>query len=387
MAELRFMLIAGEVSGDQRAAALITSLRKQPELTGSSFFGAGGTAMRDAGMELLIDLTGHAVIGHLEAIKNYFKFKGFFNQLLDSAVERRPDVLVLIDYSGFNLRFAKALKERAAGIEDWNPKIVYYVSPQLWASREGRSATMAANVDLLLSIIPFEKKWYEERLPGFPVKFIGHPLLDEFEEQPPVFTKPDTLTQAPHVLLLPGSRKAEVSRHLPLLLETARRLGTDRKMRFTMIIPSDDLLEYCKANGADSEGITLQKGSTREALETADLAITKSGTITLECALYGVPSIVFYITNPLIYFLGRRLIKVPYLAMPNLIAGKEVFPEFIQGEASAANLTQAADQLLNDQEMRSQTINDLRKVVESLGAKGGTQRAANAIGRELKLIP
>ncbi len=380
------MLIAGEVSGDQRAASLIRAMKCHPALANASFFGAGGSSMKEAGMETLIDLTGHAVIGHLDAIRNYFKFRGFFQQLLREAIDRRPALLILVDYSGFNLRFAKALKTHAKGRNGWDLKIVYYVSPQLWASREGRSKVMAENVDLLLSIIPFEKQWYAERLPAFPVEFVGHPLLDEFEDKPPVFGKATEARRPPHILLLPGSRKAEVSRHLPLLLETAGKLWESHHATFTLVVPSDELLTYCHENGGDAEHIQLQKGKTREALAKADLALTKSGTITMECALYGVPAIVFYITNPLIYFLGRRLIKVPYLAMPNLIANESVFPEFIQGEATADNLVREALSLLSDVERRNKVMESLRQVAESLGAKGGCNRAAELVGNQLKLL-
>ncbi|MDA7915735.1 lipid-A-disaccharide synthase [Verrucomicrobia bacterium] len=387
MSGLRFMLVAGEISGDQRAASLIQSLKSTTESDDIEFFGAGGSAMKEAGMDLLMDLTSHAVIGHLDAIRNYFKFRGFFNQLLDIATERKPDAIILVDYSGFNLRFAAAIQNCATGIDGWNPKIIYYVSPQLWASREGRSKTMVANVDLLLSIIPFEKQWYAQRLPHFPVEFIGHPLLDEFEGQPPVFSRRAEVPGRPNVLLLPGSRKGEVTLHLPLLLETAKELSKDKEIDFTMIVPSDELKEHCQQNGAEAHGIRLQKGGTREALLNADLALTKSGTITLECALYGVPSIVFYITNPLIYFLGRRLIKVPYLAMPNLIAKAPIFPEYIQGEATVENLAHSANLFLTDQALRQSTLDSLKEVARALGQKGGTQRAALAIQKEMKFLP
>ena len=189
MAETNIMVIAGEPSGDALAAELVQalcaeaefqSLTSRPELC---FFGAGGPKLAAAGVELAVDMTQHAVIGLWEVIKNYGKFRRIFHELLDLAEKRRPDLLVCVDFSGFNRRFAHALRARAAKSSgQWNPRIVQYVSPQVWASRPGRATKMAEDYDLLLTIVPFEKEWYAKRAPKLKVEFVGHPMLDRFEK-------------------------------------------------------------------------------------------------------------------------------------------------------------------------------------------------------------
>ena len=193
------MVIAGEPSGDTLAAELVRSLRAtwaekaarpsadlQPLETGLAprFFGAGGARMAEAGVELAFDMTQHAVVGLVEVLRNYGKFKRLFNQLLQLAIDRQPDAILCVDFSGFNRRFANAVKSgvrRQHGpFKNWNPKIVQFVSPQVWASRPGRALAMARDFDLVLSIFPFEKAWYAEHAPGLPVEFVGHPIVDRY---------------------------------------------------------------------------------------------------------------------------------------------------------------------------------------------------------------
>ena len=171
------MLIAGEASGDLLAAELVSALHQQ--LPDAKFFGAGGAKMSAAGVELAFDLTQHSVVGFSDVLKNYFKFRQLFNQLLALAIERKPDVVIGVDFGGFNLRFGHAIKKYARSHPgSWNPKIVQFVSPQVWASRPGRANRLAADYDLLLSIFPFEKDWYARRVPKLRVEFVGHPMLD-----------------------------------------------------------------------------------------------------------------------------------------------------------------------------------------------------------------
>jgi lipid-A-disaccharide synthase len=177
------MLIAGEASGDLLAAELVSALRGK--LPDAKFFGAGGAKMSAAGVELAFDLTQHSVIGISDVLKNYFKFRRLFNQLLALAIERKPDVVIGVDYGGFNLRFGHAVKEyvRNNPFSKWNPKIVQFVSPQVWASRPGRAILLAADYDLLLSIFPFEKDWYAQRVPKLRVEFVGHPMMADFQKR------------------------------------------------------------------------------------------------------------------------------------------------------------------------------------------------------------
>ena len=389
------MLIAGEASGDTLAAELVGALREQV-LMGSvdtasdvqplrtalapRFFGAGGPKMAAAGVELAFDLTQHAVIGISDVLRNYLKFRRLFQQLFRLAIERQPDVIIGVDYGGFNLRFGRALKQHIRAhrslFNNWNPKIVQFVSPQVWASRPGRAYELADNYDLLLSIFPFEKEWYARRVPQLRVEFVGHPMVGRSLKSEVERLKSAT---APLVVLLPGSRADEVRRHLPVVIGAFELLRRDLPaLRAKMVLPNQALLQSVKASGPPS-GLELQVGDISAALAEADLAITKSGTITMECAMYGVPAVVFYKTSWPTYLIGRQIVNVKYLAMPNLLAGEELYPEFIQDAATAGNIARAALALLRDESRRVEVKAKLAEVVASLGGPGAASRAAAAI--------
>ena len=371
------MFIAGEASGDTLGAELVKALRRQRD--DLRFFGAGGAKMRDAGVDLAFDLTAHAVVGIWEVLKNYGKFKRLFDELLQLALDQKPDVIVLIDYPGFNLRFARAIRKKAEG-SAWKPKIVYYVSPQIWAWHESRVHQIATDIDLMLAIFPFEKDWYAARRPEFRVEFVGHPLVDRFAREADL-NKSHSGTAADGssvLLLLPGSRVRELKKHLPVLLDAVGKLKVGRALRVRMVLPSEPLRQLAESLG-DITGIEIQIGNLAEALESATVAIASSGTVTMECAYFGVPTVVIYKTSASTYFLGRRFIKVKHLAMPNLLAGEEVYPEFIQGAANAQNIFQAADELLNNPAKRNVIKTQLQRVMVTLGQPGASGRAAEAI--------
>jgi lipid-A-disaccharide synthase len=374
---LSFMIIAGEASGDTLGAELVKALRAEAGGEELRFFGAGGPKLAGAGADLALDLAAHAVVGIWEVFKNYSKFKGFFDQLLELALARRPDYVILIDYPGFNLRFAKALKARvrkSAG--EWQPKLIYYVSPQIWAWHESRIEQIARDVDLMLAIFPFEKAWYAERKPALKVEFVGHPLIDRYAEEQ---TKIGTQNSAePTLLLLPGSRVREIRKHLPVMLEAARRIAADQKVRIHTVLPSPALHHVAK-QVADLSAVEVGIGNLATALARATVALAASGTVTMECAYFGVPTVVIYRTSWSTYLLGRRFIRVKYLAMPNLLADKEVLPEFIQSEANAQNIYLAAKDLLNNAARRDVIKAQLQRLIASLGEPGASHRAARAI--------
>jgi lipid-A-disaccharide synthase len=401
------MVIAGEASGDLLAAELVQALRAElasagPTLTADyqplqaslepRFFGAGGPQMAAAGVELAFDLTRHSVIGLSDVLKGYLQFRRLFHQLYRLALEREPDAIVCVDFSGFNRRFASAIKKHVRSrhdwFHDWNPRIIQYVSPQVWASREGRVYEMERAYDLLLSTFAFEKAWYAKRVPKLPVEFVGNPVMERCatalarakEQRPP---RLDAGTGTAKVVLLPGSRQGELRRHVPVLGETAKSILAARNAEFTMVVPSPGLADYAKSLMGPAQEIPLQVGRLEETLTGADLAITKSGTITLECAYFGVPAVVFYKTSTLTYLAGRQMVKVKYLAMPNLLANEAVFPEFIQNEATPQNIGRAALELLGDAARRQAVKTKLAEVVGSLGSVGASQRAAQALLRTL----
>jgi lipid-A-disaccharide synthase len=380
-----FMLIAGEASGDLLAAELVKALKAQSGATGAKFFGAGGAKMAEAGVELAFDMTEHSVIGLWEVVKRYGTFKRLFDQLLQLALERRPDVLICVDFSGFNRRFAAALRweiaVRRGAFGGWRPRIVQFVSPQVWASRAGRARSMERDFDLLLAIFPFEKAWYAEHAPGLRVEFVGHPMVDRFKVQSSKFK---VQSEPPLVVLLPGSRVGELKRHLPAMLGAAQQIAAKAPVAFRMVLPNDALMEQARAIAASTPKIEFQLGGLSEALQQAALAIASTGTVTMECAFFGVPTVTLYNTGWTTYQIGRRIVKVNSLTMPNLLAGEPVFPEFIQEAATPENISRAALALLNDPARGEAIRGKLTKIIGSLGGPGACERAAQAIGKLLK---
>ncbi|MBI3192047.1 MAG: lipid-A-disaccharide synthase, partial [Pedosphaera parvula] len=304
MSSPTFMLVAGEVSGDINATELVQALRRDAAARGSPFpprfFGAGGPRMAAAGVVLAFDLTRHAVIGPWEVFKNYSKLKRTFDHLLKLAIQRQPEVIILVDFSGFNLRVAAALRkhirQRQSAFTNGNPKIVYYVSPQVWASRPDRVIDLARDVDLVLSIFPFEKEWYARRAPQLPVEFVGHPMVDRYGTKEGGRQKAEGDSSTPLVLLLPGSRAKELSKHLPVMLEAARTMQAQQAVRVRVILPNPVMEQMTRQALPKDSDIEIRMGALAVSLAEADLAIAKSGTVTLEGAFFGVPTVVMYIT-------------------------------------------------------------------------------------------
>ena len=379
-----FMLIAGEPSGDLLAAELVAAIKRTPEMEANPFpprfIGAGGSKMAAAGVELAFDLTQHSVIGISEVAKKYFEFRRLFHQLIQFAIENQPDVIIGVDFGGFNLRFAKAIQQRVRKARgtfgNWNPKIVQYVSPQVWASRAGRAQLMEQTHDLLLSIFPFEKGWYAQHAPQLRVEFVGHRLVENKSAIP---SPESEIASAAPLVLLPGSRPDELRRHLPVVVETFQLLRKQMpNLTAKMVLPNEGIAAQAKALGLPS-GLEIQIGNLSGALAGAEVAITKSGTVTLECAAAGVPAVVFYRTSWLTYWIGRQIVKVKYLAMPNLLADAEIYPEFIQHRATPQRIAVAALDLLKSAEKRREIKARLAQVIATLGEPGANGRAAAAI--------
>ena len=386
MQGLKYMLIAGESSGDTLAAELVKALRASALAGGTPappvFFGAGGPRMAAAGVELAMDLTRHAVVGIWEVLRHYRQFKAIFERLLRLANERQPDLIILVDYPGFNLRFARAIKSRvrarAGTFNNWSPKIVEYVSPQLWAWHESRVHQVARDVDLMLTIFPFEPAWYAARAPQLRVEFVGHPLIDRYAGGGPAKAgNPPAGTS--RVLLLPGSRKREIHKHLPLMIEAARQMRARQPLELRLVLAHETLAPVARHWLAAMPGLSIQVGQLDQALREADVVLAASGTVTMECAFFGVPTVVLYRTSWSTYLLARRLIKVRHIAMPNLLANETTYPEFIQSAATPENLARAALDLLNNRERRALIQTKLAAVIASLGPPGASQRAARAI--------
>lgn len=351
----KVMFIAGEASGDANAAPIVAALRSHVEV-----FGAGGPKMKAAGMELLLDLTEHAVVGLVEVLKNYGKFKRIFDDLIAAAEQRRPDAVVLVDFPGFNLRFARQMKRR--GI-----KVIYYISPQLWAWHASRAKQIESDVELMLTIFPFEKAWYAEHAPKLRVEFVGHPLAERIHESN---SRTENL-----VLLLPGSREREVAKLWPILIKIVEMMPAAKFIAAAV----DDLT----AGMMKHPRVEVQVGAARALMQRATLAIVASGTATMECAFSGCAMIVVYKVNWLTYLVGRALVTVDWLGMPNVIAGREVVPEFVQHHAQPQQIAGVAKQLLADAAKREAMRRELAAVVKSLTGSGAGKSAAELILKEI----
>jgi lipid-A-disaccharide synthase len=401
-----FMLIAGEASGDLLAAELAAALRAR--LPDAVFFGAGGANLSGAGVELVHEMSRLSVVGVTDVLAKLFELRRLMKKLLAAAIARQPDVIIGVDYGGFNLRFGHAVKEhvRHNPFSTWKPKIVQFVSPQVWASRPGRAKRLAEDYDLLLSIFPFEKDWYAQRVPKLRVEFVGHPMVGRFatEElrslrpQPEIMSSPN----APQILLLPGSRKSELKRHLPPMLDALKAIQEKLPLAgSTMVLPGDHLLpmvvwEISRRLNTMPDGpftlagvrafaqkcfpnLEIQIGGLPQALARSDVAIAKTGTVTMECAFFGVPAVTLYRGSWLNYQIARHLITVKTFTMPNLLANEEVYPEFLQYDLTAENLARAALELLQNEARREKIKTQLARVIASLGPPGAPQRAAEAV--------
>jgi lipid-A-disaccharide synthase len=393
-----FMVIAGEASGDMLAAELVRALREEVALAEATpstdyqplrtslqprFFGAGGPRMAAEGVDLAFDMTVHSVVGLSGVFLNLLKFRRLFHQLLRLALERQPDAIVCVDFSGFNRRFARAVRQytRAHGdwFHNWNPRLIQYVSPQVWASREGRVYQMARDYDLVLSIFPFEKEWYAKRVPQLPIEFVGHPLVDLHGRGRGTREGGRGDEKTPLLLLLPGSRPDELRRHLPAITGAWDLIHAKvPNVRARMVLASEALVQQAKTLRLPV-GLAVQAGGLPESLAEADLAIASTGTVTTECAYFGVPTVALYRTSWTNYQIARRIVNVKYLAMPNLLAKEEVFPEFIQAAATPDNLARAALELLRDAPRRGRIKTRLAEIAASLGAPGASCRAAKFI--------
>jgi lipid-A-disaccharide synthase len=367
------LLSCGEPSGDLYAGALTRELRSLSP--GTTVTGLGGPQLAAAGGRLIEDYRGLAVTGLTEVLTKLPKSWKTLARLVASARHERPDVLIVIDFPDFNLRLASRV--RKLGIP-----VVYYVSPQIWAWRPGRLKTIRALVDRVLVIFPFEEQIYRDG--GVPVEFVGHPLVDLVRPSAPreVFLPRVGLSpDAPTVAMLPGSRPNEVGRILPDLV-LAAGLIQSRVARAQFVIaraPSldDELFASVRRRGLSP--VAIVEGDTDAALASADVALTASGTATVQTALHGTPMVVVYRVSPLTYRLGRRFVKLDTFAMVNLIAGERIVPELIQDAFTPGAVSDEAVSLLTDTSRAERVREGLARVRARLGGPGASRRAAEAI--------
>lgn len=363
------MVIAGEASGEARAARLVEELRKHhPQL---SFFGIGGERMRVAGVDTLVDCREMAVLGLIEVLRHYRRIKGVLERMRRLLRQERPDLLILVDYSGFNLRLAPTAKE--LGIP-----VLYYISPQVWAWRQKRIYKIREVVDQMVVVFPFEVPLYEKA--GVPVRYVGHPLVDEVHSD---LDRDGALSEfgldpaCPCIGLFPGSRRNELQRLLPTLLDAAESIHAERP-EVQFLLPQASTLDSAEIStllAGRTLPITVVKNRFYDVTRACDAIATASGTATLEIALMGVPLVVIYRISGLSYRIMRRLIKLKHIAMCNIVGGEEVAKELLQDEVTAERISSELMRLL-DPQVHAETVARLAKVREMLGEPGGAARAA-----------
>jgi len=364
------MIIAGEASGDLHGAGVVRELKRiSPSV---DVYGVGGEKMKREGMDLIYHINELGFMGFVEVLK-HLPFIRTMEHTLEQIVRfKRPDVLLLIDYPGFNLRFARIAKR-------YQVKIVYYISPQIWAWHRSRLKKIRSVVDTMLVILPFERELY--RAEGIDAEFVGHPLLEVLESKldRKNFCKRFSLDEKKAIIaLLPGSRKQEIDSIFPVMLSAARRVSEQNGASIVVGIAPTLEEEYFRTL-YNLQGVHCVKGLTYEVMANADFAFVTSGTATLETACFGTPMVVVYKTSWVTYLIGRALVRVKHIGLVNIVAGKMIAPEFIQLNATAKKLAASAMKLLSDEQQRADMKTKLSQVKEMLGSAGASRRVAERV--------
>ena len=366
----RIMIVAGEASGDLHGANLVREAGKLDP--GLLFFGIGGPRMREAGVETIVDSSQMAVVGLVEVLTHFGIISRAYLTLKRIIRDRPPDLLILIDYPDFNLMIARLA--RRAGV-----KVLYYISPQVWAWRVGRVKKIGRLVDRMAVVFPFEVPFYERE--NIPVTFVGHPLVDTVR---PSMSRAEALKSfgldpaRRTVGLFPGSRTHEISRLLPVILESARVLKTDfPDLQFILPLASslshEDISPYLSGSGLE---ITVADKLVYDVMQVCDAIITVSGTVTLEIALMGVPMVIIYRVSPFTYAVGKHLVKVDHIGICNIVAGERVVQELIQDDAEPVRISAEIAKMLTDPGYAAAIKKKLAEVRGKLGSGGGSAAVA-----------
>lgn len=370
------LVVAGEASGDLHGARLVTELRRL--VPGLVTFGLGGDELRAAGLQPVAHSSEVAVVGITEVLRVLPRIKEVFASLLREVDRRRPDAAVLIDFPDFNLRLARELERRGL-------RVIYYISPQVWAWRKGRVRTIAKLVDRMLVLFPFEVDFYRKH--DVEVVHVGHPLVDEVPQLPQAWDRgePDGPFR---VALLPGSRISEVEALLPTMLQAVRRLATDLPVAISLIraptVPREMLEEQIELSGLPVRIVSEDRfGSIAD----SHLALCASGTATLEVGLLGTPMIVLYRLGFWTYSLAKALVRLPSISLVNLVLGRPVVPELIQGNANPERIATEAERVLLEDDAREEMRRGLAELRGRLGEGGASGRAAKEVAAVLEESP
>lgn len=375
MPPIEVLISAGEASGDMYAARLAKALRERADVR---MFGMGGPQMRAAGVEIVVDYAEVTLVGLLEVVQKMPALNRAWRRLLAETRRRKPQLAILTDFPGFHLHLSRALKRQ-------HVRNVYFVCPQFWAWRPRRVNLVRRRFERGLCIFPFEVDFYTEH--GVKVDWIGHPLVGQVHAtlSRAEFTQQHGLDAAkPLIALLPGSRPGELAQHMPTLIEAASQLhAASPDRQFVLALASGLTPVQVEPYLRSGVALKIVSNSTYDALAAADVAIVSSGTATVETALTGTPMVVIYRVAPITAAIARRLVRTPYFAMVNLIAGKKVVPELIQDNFTVQNVTQEIERLLRSSDARNEMRSELAVVRERLGPPGAIDRAADIIASML----
>ncbi len=371
----RVAIIAGERSGDARASSLMREIfAADPSVR---FFGFGGPQMAAQAEGRIEDWVEQAaVVGLWDVLRHYFWFKKKFDSFLASISKEKPDAVLFVDYPGFNLRMAAAIRRRFPEI-----RLLYFISPQVWAWNRGRIPKMAKILDLMICIFPFEKLLYEKS--GLPTVFCGHPLVEELQADRVLSSAdPAPDSRDPNLVgFFPGSRDREIHRLFPVLLQTAKIILRSRPdIHFAAAAASEVQAEWMRGL-AEKEGVScrVETASAHALMQRAGVGLVCSGTASLEAAIYGLPYALIYRVAWLTYEVGKRLVQIPYLGIANILADRLVVKEFIQHDCTPFALADEMLRLLNSPEAREKLSFDLAQISILLGNEGASRRAASAV--------
>lgn len=372
-----FMILAGEISGDMHAAALVEQIAQS--IPDASFFGIGGQAMRDQGVDTVYDVDDMAVMGLTEVIHKLFFFGRVLREMTELASTRRPGAIILVDYPGFNMRLAQ--RTHQLGI-----KTIFYISPKFWAWNKARMSKMIRDLDRLITIFPFESPYFEGS--GLEVSYAGHPLVDEAKQSLSQPLDPLPWKGSPQVAVLPGSRLHEIRRILPIMLDAATITEAHHPdVSFIVAAPSGKVESFVhdtmNAHRRGPKKITAVAGNTHQILRQADAAMVASGTATLDASLMLCPMVIGYKVGLVTAIPAWILLNIKHVGLPNIVAGKEICPELLQCRLTPAAIANALAPLLTDTEQRIQMLRDLKDVNDALGDGGCAARAAQFVIAEL----
>ncbi len=369
---MRYYLIAGERSGDLHGGNLIKELRKHDSQ--AVLRGFGGEYMQEAGMEVVVNYQQMAFMGFVAVIANLGTISKLLKQCKNDILQFKPDVIILIDYAGFNMRIAKFAKQN-------NLKVFYYISPKVWAWNTKRAWKLKANVDRLFSILPFEKAFFKKF--DWEIDYVGNPVLDAiktFKPDADFLGKNNLTTEKKIIALLPGSRKMELKRMIPVMAEVVKR---NPQYQF-VVAAVKTLPEELYAPLSEIPSVKFVYESTYDLLRHSQAAIVTSGTATLETGLFKVPQAVIYKAGSLEYLLLKRLVKIPFISLSNLIVNRLIFKEFIQDEMNAANLNAELKLLLEDGSYRKKMLSDYDEVYQILDTGSASENAARLMYNYLR---